>query len=378
MGQTLIPFLDLKRQYRILQPSLNRKLSSVLGQTRFILGPEVASFETEFARFCGSRFGVGVGSGTDALELALRALGIGPGDGVVTTAFTFLSTVEAIWKVGATPWLADIDPATCNLDPEQVELLLKRLPSAARNRIRTILPVHLYGHPCDMDGIGRITRREGWKLVEDCAQAHGAAWNRQPVGSFGQVNCFSFYPTKNLGAYGDAGMVVTQSAALAQRLRILRFQGRKEKDRQILWGLNSRLDELQAAILRVKFKYLPRWTRQRRHLAVLYTELLLGCPALQLPVERPSARHAYHIYGIQVPRRNSLQSALTRQGIQTAVHYAVPIHHQPLFRKLFPKNIPNLPVTDRAAKRILSLPLFPELTEQEVRRVAGAIRRFYA
>ncbi|MBI3333834.1 MAG: DegT/DnrJ/EryC1/StrS family aminotransferase [Candidatus Omnitrophica bacterium] len=343
----------------------------VLSRGQFILGPEVARFEEEFARFCRVSHGVGLASGTDALELALRGLKIGPGDLVATVSFTFLSTADAIRKVGAQPLFVDIDPATYTMDPAHLELLLKRMPASRRRRIRALLPVHLYGHPCDMGALGRIARREGWPVVEDCAQAHGAEWGSKRVGGFGQIGCFSFYPTKNLGALGDGGMAVTSSGALADRLRMLRFQGRKGKDLQLFDGLNSRLDELQAAILRVKLPSLDGWTRSRRRLAGLYAEGLRSLP-VQLPVEAAGARHVYHLFCIQATRREDLRKWLARRGIGTGIHYAIPVHRQPLYRSGESRPLP-LPVTERVSRRILSLPLFPEMTAGEVTRVCRAV-----
>lgn len=369
------PFFDLTRQNHLFRRPIEAALKRVVSSGNFILGPEVARFEKEFARFCGVPYGVGVASGTDALELALKALGIGPGDLVATVSLTFLSTVDAIRKVGARPLFVDVDPATCTMDPGHLESLLKKMPASRRKRIKAILPVHLYGHPCDMTALGRMAKREGWSIVEDCAQAHGAKWGSRRVGSFGDLGCFSFYPTKNLGAFGDAGMVVTSSAALEKQLRLLRFQGREEKDRQRVLGNNSRLDEIQAAVLRIKLKHLTRWIQRRRELAALYRQALRGAP-VQLPVEVAGAYHTYHLFCIQTPRREQLRKALAARRIPTAVHYRIPVHRQPAHRDDSAGFPVRLPVTDQVSRRILSLPLFPEMTAAEVGRVCRAVTSF--
>ncbi len=376
LGPLILPVIDLKRQYRQLQRELDGAVKQVMANGCFILGPHVERFEEEFAAFCHAGFGIGVATGTDALELALQAVGVGPGDLVLTPSFTFLSTVDAIRKVGARPVFLDIDPTTYTLDPEQIPARLKNIPASARRKIKAILPVHLYGHPCDMTAIGQMARRHGWRIIEDCAQAHGARWQGRPVGSFGDIGCFSFYPTKNLGAYGDAGMAVTSSKQMAQRLRMLRQQGRRDKEHQVIEGRNSRLDELQAAILRVKFKYLSDWTRQRRALAAHYTKKLHGLP-IELPEEAAGAFHVYHLYAFQTTRRAALQAALARQSIGSAVHYRIPVHKQPLAHRNQAYPI-HLPVTEQVAKQVLSVPLFPEMTRAEADRVCRALRTFYA
>ncbi len=369
-----IPWIEFTRQGSLLKEELLAAFREVLKEGQFILGPQVERFEKAFARFCQARHAVGVASGTDALELALRALGVGPGDEVITVSFTFISTASAICKVRARPIFVDVDPLTYTMDPHQVAWTLKRLPSARRKRIKVILPVHLYGHPCDMSEIGRLARREGWKVVEDAAQAHGAAWQGRGVGSLGDLACFSFYPTKNLGGYGDGGMVTTSSAALAAKLRVLRFQGRLQKDLQMAEGLNSRLDEIQAALLGVKLKHLTRWIERRRELASLYRKRLSGLP-LQLPFEAPRARHVFHLFVIQAKERDALARFLLRRGIGTAIHYRIPVHLQPFYRP-WGAGL-RLPVTERLSRQILSLPLFPELKPTEVEKVCRSIRAFY-
>lgn len=376
MGQAIIPFLDLTRQIHFLRPQLEKVMARVTAKGIFILGPSVARFEKEFARLCKVRHGVGVASGTDALELALRALRIGPGDGVAVVSFTFLSTVEVIRKVGAWPLFVDIDPATYTMDPDALKCSLKNLPAARRRQMKLILPVHLYGHPCQMDEIQSIARREDLQIVEDCAQAHGAQWRARPVGSFGQIGCFSFYPTKNLPAHGDGGMAVTGSSVLAARLKTLRVQGRKEKDLQLDEGLNSRLDELQAAILRVKLAHLPQWIRRRQALARQYDRELFGIPGLQCPHRSSEATHAFCLYVIRTRERERLKKALWKKGVMAQVYYPLPVHRQPLYRRRF-RGI-HLPQTDCASRQVLALPIFPELREDEVSRVGGIIRRFFS
>jgi dTDP-4-amino-4,6-dideoxygalactose transaminase len=371
---TAVPLFDFGRQYEALKSDLDQAFFRVMRKGQFILGQEVEAFEREFASWVGARFGVGVASGTDALELALRALGVGPGDAVATVSFTFVSTAQAVRRVGAVPFFVDVDPATCVMDPGSLQDLLRRLSPAQRRRIKVVLPVHLYGQPCDMSAIGRLASRYGWKIVEDCAQAHGAAWNGKRVGTFGDLGCFSFYPTKNLGGCGDGGMIVASSEVLAKRLKILRFQGRPDKERQVLDGLNSRLDELQAALLRVKLARLNGWLAARRRLASCYTRLLKDLP-LELPVETAPARHAYHLYVVKSPVRDGLRKGLLRQGIPSAVHYPFPVHRQPFYREN--AGPLKLAVTERLARQVLSLPLFPEMKPSELRRVASAVRAFY-
>ncbi|MBI3615659.1 MAG: DegT/DnrJ/EryC1/StrS family aminotransferase [Candidatus Omnitrophica bacterium] len=369
-----IPILDLTRQVRVLRPKLDSVLRRVLASGQFVLGPEVARFEQEFARFSRARFGIGVASGTDALELSLRALGIGPGHLVATVSFTFLATVDAILHVGARPLFVDIDPKTYTMDPSSLEGRIRRLSPSDRRRLKGVIPVHLFGHPCDMDSIGKIAKAHRLAVIEDAAQGVGAAWRGRPVGSFGDAGCFSFFPSKNLGAFGDGGMVVTNSPDRAKRLRLLRVHGRGVGDRQLLLGRNSRLDELQAAVLRVKLRALKEWTAKRRALARLYSQKLSGVNGLECPAVAPFAAHALTLYVVRVKRRAALQKALQGQGISTRVYYPTPVHREPLHRKMHRAD--SLPETDRAAREVLALPLFPELRRDELHRVCLAIRRF--
>ena len=366
-----IPLLNLTRQTEGLRPELEKAARNVLKRGEFILGSQVALFEREFSRACSARFGIGVASGKDALELALRALGVGSGDWVAGPSMTFLATADAVLHVGARPLFVDIDPMSYTMDPLDLDRRARSLGAAGKKRLKAVIPVHLYGHPCDMEAIGRIARRHRLAVIEDAAQAAGAQWKGRPVGGLGSAGCFSFFPTKNLGAFGDAGMVVTSSVKLNRRLRSLRVHGRGAGDRQAELGRNSRLDELQAALLRVKLKRLGAWVERRRKLASEYTRRLSGLDGLVCPVEMPGARHAFHLYVIRSPRREAIRRALERQGIASRVYSPVPLHKQPLHRKACAGL--RLPETEKACKEVLALPLFPELTMDELRRVCSAI-----
>ncbi len=337
----------------------------VLGSSRFILGPEVRALESELASLCGVRHGVGVASGTDALALALRALGIGPGDEVITGAFSFVASASTILQVGATPIFVDIDLDTYALDPDLVQ-------RALTPRTKAIVAVHLYGHPAAMDRLTQIARAHGVSVVEDAAQAIGAAYAGRPAGGWGELGCFSFYPTKNLGACGDAGMVVTDQEDLAERVRRLRNHGAEEKYHHLELGWSSRLDELQAGVLRVKLRHLPEWIEARRRLASRYTALLSGLP-LSLPAERPPARHVYHQYTVRFSHRDALAKALADLGVGTALHYPRPLPAQPLFGHHAAEQ--EFPRAWQASREVLSLPCFPELTDTEIETVAKAVHR---
>lgn len=363
----MIPALDLTRQYRSIAPQVDVAIARVLADGVFINGPNVAALEDEIARYVGSRHAVGLNSGTDALHLALRALDIGPGDEVITTPFSFAATSEAIGMVGATPVFADIDPATFNLDPAAVE-------SAVSARTRAIIPVHLYGRPAQMDAMMALARRHHLAVVEDCAQSIGAGIDGRSTGSFGTIGAFSFFPSKNLGAYGDGGMIVTGDAALADRIRRLRAHGAAVKYHHDELGLNSRLDELQAAILRVKLRHLDAWIERRRAIAARYTNVLEGVPGLVLASVPGTVRHVYHQFTIRVPfERDRLAQALGERGIQTMIYYPVPLHLQPVHGGLGlrPGDFEH---AERAAGEVLSLPIFPELRDDEIDAVAVGIR----
>jgi dTDP-4-amino-4,6-dideoxygalactose transaminase len=366
-----VPFLDLSAQYRRIRGEIDRCVLKTLGSGSYILGEELAAFEREFAAYCGARHAVGVGSGTEALHLALRATGVGPGDAVITAPNTAVPTVCAIVAAGARPVFVDVEPRTLTLDPERLEAFLKTQPPSSR--IKAIVPVHLYGHPADMAAVRGLAAEYDLKVVEDAAQAHGADFDGRKAGTVGDAGCFSFYPTKNLGAYGDGGMVVTDDAAIAEGVRMLRNYGEEAKFQNRVWGTNSRLDELQAAILRTKLNHLDEWTADRRARARLYGELLEGTELL-LPAEVPPARHSFHLYVIRSPDRDGLRRELTELGIGTGIHYPMPVHFQDAYRDLG-YAAGDFPVAERAAREILSLPLYPELAEEQVRFVCSVLTR---
>ena len=362
-----IPLIDLRAQYRAIKADVDRAMQSVLDRGQFILGPEVELLERELAAFCGTRHAVALASGTDALELALRACGIGRGDEVVTTAFSFFATVEAILAVGATPVFADIDVSTYTVDSAAVE-------AALTPKTKAILPVHLYGHPCAMDRLMAIARARKLRVIEDCAQAIGAEFRGQRVGSFGDAGCLSFYPSKNLGAYGDGGMLVTNDASIADQVRLLREHGSRERYRHIAVGTNSRLDELQAAILRVKLPYLERWTDARRRLAERYRAAFTThrLTDVRLPVEQPGCQHVYHLYSVRMPRRDAVQAALLQSGISTQVAYPSILPSQPALASL-KLGRGQFPVAEALSRDILSLPIYPELNDASIERIVAAV-----
>ena len=373
MALPIVPLLDLTRQNEMLRPQIEKALSRVVTRGQFVLGEEVASFEREFGSACNVRHAAGVASGSDALELALRAVGVGPGDLVVTVSFTFLATVDSILHVGAAPLFVDIHPRTFTMDPEDVTRRLKLLPASARRRVKAILPVHLFGQPCDMGRILQIARDHRLLVIEDCAQAAGALWCGHPAGSLGDAGCFSFFPSKNLGAFGDGGMVVTHSASLAQRVRSLRVHGRGKRGTQLTLGRNSRLDELQAAILRVKLRSLAKWVDQRRALARAYTRSLEDLIGVRCPVEEPDTQHAFSLFVIRVAHRNKVQEKLLKSGVATGIYYPLPVHRQPVHGARF-RSV-HLPETERACRDVLALPLFPELKLAQVKRVCRLLKK---
>jgi dTDP-4-amino-4,6-dideoxygalactose transaminase len=366
----VIPVFDLKDQYNAIKDEVNEAVARVLESGWFILGKEVEAFEEEFAAYCGLSHGIGVGSGTEALHLALLACGVGPGDEVITVPHTAVATVAAIELTGARPVFVDIDPASYTIVPDQLE-------SRITAQTRAIVPVHLYGQAADLDPILEIAQRYGLRVIEDCAQAHGAEYKGRRVGSLGRVACFSFYPTKNLGAYGDGGMVVTNDGALAQKARLLRQYGWEKRYVSSVRGLNSRLDELQAAILRVKLKHLDEWNEARRARAGLYDELLAGS-GVAIPTEMNYGRHVYHLYVVCCPHRayrDGLKSYLAERGVGTAIHYPVPIHLQDAYHDLGYRR-GDFPVTEACADEILSLPMYPELGEDEVREISELVKAY--
>jgi dTDP-4-amino-4,6-dideoxygalactose transaminase len=365
--QTPIPLVDLKAQHRAIGDEIDAAMDRVIQQTSFIMGPDVGAFEAEFARFCGAEQCVGVSSGTAALELALRASGVGPGDEVITVAHTFIATAEAISAVGATPVFVDIDPRTYNMDPDA-------LAAAITPATRAVIPVHIYGQPADMSRIVAAAKAHGLTVIEDAAQAHGATWRGRRTGTLADAACFSFYPGKNLGAYGDAGAVTTNAQTLADQIRLLRNHGRREKYLHEQRGFGERLDTLQAAILRAKLAHLEEWTASRRRLAARYSELLAG-EELILPAVHPDADPAWHLYVIRTPRRDAMLAWLRDAGIGAGVHYPVPLHLQPAYADLgYSRG--QLPVTEQVADTCLSLPLYPEMTGAQQNRVVDAVKAF--
>jgi dTDP-4-amino-4,6-dideoxygalactose transaminase len=359
----VIPQIDLRRQHERLRGDLLAAAARVMDSCRFVLGPEVQALEREVAAFCGAGHGIGVNSGTDALVLALRAVGVRPGDEVITSPFSFVASASTVAQLGATPVFADVEPDTLNLDPAGLE-------AAITARTRAVLPVHLYGQPASMDRITAIARAHGLAVIADAAQAVGAEYQGRGVGAWGDAVCLSFYPTKNLGACGDGGMVLTARDDVAERVRLLRDHGASRKYLHVELGYSSRLDELQAAMLRVKLAHLPEWTEARRRIAARYRERLAGT-GLGLPVEAPGARHVYHQFTVRSPKRDALASALGDLGVGTAIHYPTLIPAQPMFAGGHADGA--FPRAAEAAAEVLSLPCYPELTDAEVEQVAAAV-----
>jgi len=361
----MIPFLDLKAQYESIKDEVLAAVSATLASTQFVLGKEVAAFEEEFAAYSGGKFGIGVNSGTSALHLALLAAGVKPGDEVITVSSTFVATVAAIDYTGARPVFVDVDPQTLNMDAMQVE-------AAITERTKVIMPVHLHGQPADLDPLLDIARRHGLLIIEDAAQAHAAEYQGRRVGSIGDLGCFSFYPGKNLGAYGEGGMVVTNNDEFAHTIRMLRDWGQERKYQHVLKGFNYRMEGVQGAILRVKLRHLDAWTEARRHHAACYDELLADI-AVQKPVEMPGTKHVYHVYAIRTPKRDQMQESLQAKEIQTGIHYPIPVHLQKAYAD-FGYELGDLPVTEQAARELLSLPMFAELQESQIEAVCTAVR----
>ena len=411
-----VPFLDLKAQYKQIETEIVPAVTQAMAAGMFIGGPQVTGFEEEFAAFCDSRYCIGVGSGTDALRFALMAAGVGPGDAVVTVPNTFIATTEAISQACATPIFVDIDPQTYTMDPQKLADLLKnntqpnlsRLSSRSSrsyqdeildrdersgfhrdklnrlnkpnklnkpNRLRAIIPVHLYGQPADMDPILDIARQYGLAVIEDACQAHGASYKDRKAGSLGTAGCFSFYPGKNLGAFGEAGAVVTRDEDMAQQMRMIRDHGQARKYFHDLEGYNGRLDAIQAAVLRIKLKRLQDWNQSRRKNAALYTELLQDVPGITLPVEAGFAESVFHLYVILADNRDGLQKFLSEKGVATGLHYPLPLHLQKAYTHLgYVKG--DFPVSESAAERLLSLPMYPELTAEQIDYVCSSIREY--
>jgi dTDP-4-amino-4,6-dideoxygalactose transaminase len=361
----MIPYADLKAQYHSIKTEIDAAIARVLESSGFILGKEVAAFEQDFAPYCGARHAMGVNSGTSALHLALLAAGVGPGDEVITTPFTFVATVAAILYTGATPVFVDIDAASYTIDVNRIE-------AAITPKTKAILPVHLFGQAADMDPILDIARRHNLVVIEDAAQAHGAEYKGRRTGGMGDLGCFSFYPGKNLGAYGEGGAVVTNNPEYANTIRMLRDWGQSRKYYHDLRGFNYRLEGMQGAILRVKLQHLEAWTEVRRTNARIYAEKLAGA-GIGTPCEMPYARHVYHVYAIRVPNRDRMFQHLNASGIQVGIHYPIPVHLQPAYRDARYKE-GDFPVAELVGREVLSLPIFPELTPAQIDEVCASVR----
>ena len=360
-----IPLVDLGAQYRALKTDIDKAIGRVIEKTAFILGPEVEEFERDFAGFCEAKYAVGVSSGTDALHLALLACGVGPGDEVITTPFTFIATAEAISMCGATPVFVDIDPDTYNLDPSRIE-------SRLTSRTRAILPVHLYGQPADMDAISRIARKHNLRVIEDAAQAHGSRYKGRRVGTLGDAACFSFYPGKNLGAYGDGGAVVTNDGEIEAAVRMLRDHGRKDKYVHLVKAYGNRLDGLQGAIIHAKLPHLEAWNQKRRKIAELYSGSLEDV-GLALPAVPEWIEPVWHLFVVRAKERVQLQTGLRQSGVASGVHYPIPVHLQPSYADL-KYGAGDFPHAEKAATEVLSLPIYPELTEDQVAYIVRCIK----
>nr|BAL55172.1 cell wall biogenesis regulatory protein [uncultured Acetothermia bacterium]BAL60213.1 cell wall biogenesis regulatory protein [Candidatus Acetothermum autotrophicum] len=371
-----IPILDLKRQYQSIKAEIDNAIARVIESGQFILGPEVEAFEREVAQYLKVKHAIGVASGTDALWLALKAANVGPGDSVIVPSFTFFATAGAVCNVGATPVFADIDPKTFDIDPHFVRDLLES-NAQLRDKTKAIIPVHLYGQPAEMDEILEIAQEYNLTVIEDAAQAIGARYRDRAVGTLGHLGCFSFFPTKNLGAYGDGGLVVTNDDALAERVRMLRVHGSKPKYYHHIVGTNSRLDALQAALLRVKLAHLDEWTHARQQIAAQYDQAFSQIDGLVVPYKAPDRTHIYHQYTIRVlgGRRDALQKYLKEHGISTEIYYPLPLHLQPCFAHLGYRE-GQLPESERASREVLSLPMFPELTGEEQNHVIKTVKDF--
>jgi dTDP-4-amino-4,6-dideoxygalactose transaminase len=364
-----VPLVDLKAQYAAISGEVEAAISEVLQATNFILGAQVDHFENEFAAYCETQHAIGVDSGLSGLELALRMYGVGPGDEVITAANTFIATALAISHAGARPVLVDMDPDTYELDPRALE-------KAITKQTKAIMPVHLYGQTVDMDPIMEIASRYELPVIEDACQSHGARYKGRRAGSLGHMAAFSFYPGKNLGAYGDGGMIVTNDGEMADKLRVLRNYGQREKYHHVEQGYNRRLDTIQAAVLRVKLPYLDSWNAARRECARMYNEILADTGAV-LPVVAPYAEMVWHLYVIRVKNRDALKTYLSERGIGAGIHYPIPIHLQPAYHSLGYKQ-GDFPITERFADEILSLPIYPELSPSAIEHVAETIRDFAA
>jgi dTDP-4-amino-4,6-dideoxygalactose transaminase len=361
----MIPLVDLKAQYRSLKPEIDAAIGRVLDSSQFVLGPAVEAFEREFAPYCGAAEAVAVNSGTSALHVALLAAGVRPGDEVITVPFTFVATIAAIEYAGAKPVLVDIEPDYYTMDPSALE-------HAITPRTRAVMPVHLFGQPADMDPILDMARRRKVAVIEDAAQAHGAEYKGRRVGSMGDIGCFSFYPGKNLGAYGEGGAAVTNNPEFAANMRLLRNWGEKTRYEHSIKGFNYRMEGIQGAILGVKLRYLDQWTEARRMRAAAY-EKLLEATGARTPKARADVRHVYHVYAVRLTQRDAWRIRLQEMGIQTGVHYPIPVHLQPAYRNLGYK-AGDFPVAEAVAHEVLSLPMYPELTDKQIEEISGVLR----
>jgi len=375
-----IPLVDLKAQYDSIKEEIDAAIQRVLQSGQFILGSEVKAFEDEMAAYCGAQYAVGVASGTDALQLALLACGIKVGDEVITTPFTFIATAESIAKCGATPVFVDIDPKTYNIAPEKIEQYLQsRQITSHQSPVTALLPVHLYGQPAAMERILDVAGKHNLKVIEDCAQALGAEYKGRKVGSLGDAGCLSFFPSKVLGAYGDGGMVVTNDPEIAETVRILRVHGSKTTYQHVMHGFNSRLDALQAALLRVKLKYLDRWNELRRSKAALYTRLLSQVDGIEPPYFEKNCKPSCNYYTVRIKdsrlSRDELRKHLESKGIRTMVYYPLSLHLQEVYKYLKHKS-GDFPHSEQAQEQVLTLPMYPELSEEQIEEVASEIKRF--
>jgi dTDP-4-amino-4,6-dideoxygalactose transaminase len=363
-----VNLLDLNAQYKTIEEEVNKAIKEVLESSTFIMGPNVKKFEEEIADFTGVNYGIAVGNGTDALMIALRALGIGQGDEVITTPFTFFASAETTSVLGATPVFADILPDTLCIDPESIEKCIT-------DKTKAIIPVHIFGQMCDMDRIMDIAKKYNLYVIEDACQAIGAEYKGKRAGSIGHMGTYSFFPTKNLGAYGDAGMIVTNDEELAKTAKLLRAHGSHVKYHHSVIGHNSRLDEIQAAILRVKFKYIENWNNERKSKANIYNDLLKGLDVIT-PVELPENKHVYHMYVVQSYKRDEIINYLKENGVSTGIYYPVPVHLQEVYKSLDYK-LGDLPVSEDACNKTFALPLYPEISEEQQRYVVDQVKNFF-
>ncbi|SEM79088.1 DegT/DnrJ/EryC1/StrS family aminotransferase [Lihuaxuella thermophila] len=366
-----IPLLDLKAQYQTIREEVRQAVDKVLDGGRYILGPEVKALEEEVAAYCGVKHAIGVANGTDALVLALDAAGIGPGDEVITTPYTFFATAEAVSRLGATPVFVDIDPQTYNIDVKQIRAKIN-------SKTKAIIPVHIFGQPADMEEIMAIAKEHNLFVLEDAAQAMGSEYKGRKIGSWGHAATFSFFPTKNLGGYGDGGMITTNDDELARKIRSLRVHGSNPESKYYnsMIGYNSRLDELQAAILRIKLRHLDSWNDARREKAALYDELLKDTPVVT-PYHADDRKHIYHLYIIQAEDREQLVGHLKENGISTGVYYSIPLHQQEVYKSLAYEE-GSLPTSEYMSKRTFALPLYAELSNENIHRIVDIIKSYYA